>query len=327
MDAFIEPMKAVTAPLPTDRGWAFEVKWDGMRIVAAVDGGEVAAWSARGAPAEERFPELAELVGAVGGRRAVLDGEVVALDEAGRSSFSRLQNRMHLSHAERVAHVRREVPVTFVAFDLLRLDGNDLFTVPYADRRRLLLDLVEPAAHLLVPGHVVDDGAALFAAAAANGLEGLMAKRVESTYQPGRRSPAWRKCKVRRRQEVVIGGWASGEGRRADTIGSLLVGVHDPGRPGNPLLFAGGVGTGFTDADLDRLRARFAELEVDECPFEERPTVIGGRQLSWVRPELVAEVEFGEWTPDGRLRHPSYLGLRSDKDPDRVIREPDGSAG
>ena len=325
MDRFVEPMKAVSADLPTGPGWAFEVKWDGMRVVAATDGVEVDGWSTRGASVAVRFPELAELADAVGGRSAVVDGEVVVLDDEGRSSFSRLQQRMHLADAQKVAQLRREVPVVFVAFDLLRLDGHDLFTVPYLDRRSLLADLLEPGGHLLVPGHVLEDGQAMFDAAAAGGLEGLMAKRTDSTYQPGKRSPAWRKCKVRRRQEVVVGGWLSGEGRRADTIGSLLVGVHDPDAPGNPLRFAGGVGTGFTDDALARLHERFAALVSATCPFDEQPGRVPGRIASWIRPELVAEVEFGEWTPDGRLRHPSYLGLRDDKDPSTVIREPDGA--
>jgi bifunctional non-homologous end joining protein LigD len=328
MAGFVEPMKAISGELPDDDGWAFEVKWDGMRVVVAVGGDAVSAWSARGAVVTQRFPELQELAGAIDGHTAVLDCEVVVLDAAGRSSFSRMQGRMHLDNPAKVELIRRDTPVHAVVFDLLHLDGHDLFDVPYTDRRQLLVDLVEPTAHVLVPEHSVGNGPALFAAAAANGLEGLMAKRLDSLYQPGKRSPAWRKCKVRLQQEVVVGGWASGEGRRANTVGSLLVGVHDPDAPGRPLRYAGGVGTGFSDADLAAWAARFEELATDECPFDPRPPRLpGGRAMHWARPELVIEVQFGEWTPDDRMRHPAYLGLRDDKDPADVVREPTGSAG
>lgn len=328
MAGFIAPMKAVSADLPTGDGWAFEVKWDGMRVEAGVSAaGEVVAWNGRGVPVTNRFPELAELAGAVGGRAVVVDGEAVVLDEAGRSSFSRLQHRMLVEDPGRVSGLLREHPVAYVAFDLLHLDGHDLVDLPYRDRRQLLLDLAEPGGRILVPDHSVGHGPELYAAAAEGGLEGLMAKRLDSPYQPGKRSPSWRKCKVRRRQEVVVGGWLSGDGRRADTVGSLLVGVHEPSRPGNPLVFAGGVGTGFTDQVLEDLRRRLVALRTDRCPFDEPPAAPRGRIASWVDPVLVAEVEFGEWTPDGSLRHPAYLGLRTDKDPATVIREPEGSAG
>src|SRR3954471_19297917 len=188
MAGFVEPMKAISGELPDGDGWAFEVKWDGMRVVVAVDGDTMSAWSARGAVVTQRFPELQELAGAVDGHTAVLDCEVVVLDAAGRSSFSRMQGRMHVDNPAKVELIRRETPVHAVVFDLLHLDGHDLFDVPYTDRRQLLVDLVEPTAHVLVPEHSVGNGPALFAAAAANGLEGLMAKRLDSLYQPGKRS-------------------------------------------------------------------------------------------------------------------------------------------
>lgn len=320
----VAPMKAVSAEVPTDDGWAFEVKWDGMRIVAAVDD-EVRLASATGHDATDRFPELAGLAAHLG-TGVVLDGEVVALDERGRADFGRLQPRMQARSPERVAHLRRTVPVTFVIFDLLGLDGHDTTTLTYLERRRLLADLVTPTETWLVPGHQVGDGPALHAAAAAQGLEGIMAKRIESPYLPGRRSPMWRKCKVRRRQEVVVGGWTPGQGGRSASLGSLLVGVHDPSTPDRPLRFAGGVGTGFTDDVLADLGRRLTAVASDRCPFEPRPPAAVTRGARWVEPSLVVEVAFAEWTGEGRLRHPSHLGLRFDKDPTEVVREPDGSA-
>lgn len=316
----VEPMKGVSGALPTDDGWAFEIKWDGMRVVAEVDD-VVTAQSTNRLEVADRFPELQSLVGHLAGHRAVLDGELVVLDDLGRPDFSRMQNRMHVSKPDRVAALRRDHPVTFVVFDLLHLDDTPTIDLPYVDRRALLLDLVEPGPHRLVPEHQVGHGEELFDAAAATGLEGVMAKRLDSRYLPGKRSSAWRKVKVRRRQELVIGGWTEGSGGRSGALGALLVGVHDP--EGGPLRFAGGVGTGFTDDTLALLRAELAALATDECPFDPPPPRAALRTpATWVRPELVAEVAFGEWTPEGRIRHGSYLGLRADKDPRDVVREP-----
>lgn len=322
----LAPMRAVAGPLPgDDAAWGYEVKWDGMRVVANVDD-RVRLTSANRIDVTPRFPELHGLADHLAGHRAVLDGEVVAFDAQGRSSFPTLQARIHVSDAQRVARLRTEVPVQYVIFDLLHLDGHPTLDLPYVDRRRLLTALVEPAANWTVPAHQVGDGAALFDAATERGLEGVMAKRLDSPYRPGRRSSTWRKCKVRRRQEVVIGGWSTGDGGRAASLGSLLVGVRDPDRSGGPLRYAGGVGTGFTDSLLVDLRARLGTLATDDCPFSPLPPVLVRRTAHWVRPVLVAEVAFAEWTLDDRLRHPSFLGLRVDKDPAVVVREPDPSS-
>lgn len=316
-------MRAVSGPVPEhDEGWAYEVKWDGMRVVADVDADGVRLTNGNGTDVTSRFPELGGLAGHLAGHRAVLDGEVVVLDDTGRSRFQALQARMHVAEPGRVPGLLAEVPVTYVVFDLLQLDDHPTVDLPYLDRRRLLAQLVEPAGSWLVPAHQVGDGRALFEAAGRRGLEGIMAKRLDSPYRVGARSPTWRKCKVRRRQEVVVGGWSEGQGGRSGSLGSLLVGVHDPAAPGRPLRFAGGVGTGFSDADLRRLRDRLAELATDTCPFDPLPPSLVRRTGHWVRPELVAEVAFAEWSDDGRLRHPSYLGTRSDKDPADVVREP-----
>ena len=313
------PMKGSSGALPTADGGAAEIGCDGTPVLAARAAPGVRGHGANGLDVSTRFPELAGLADHLAGHRAVLDGEVAVLDDLGRADFSRLQQRMHVGDPDPV--LRREQPVTFVVFDLLHLDAAPTIDLPYTDRRALLAELVEPGPGWLVPAHQVGHGQELFDAAAATGLEGVMAKRLDSRYLPGKRSSAWRKVKVRRRQELVIGGWTAGTGGRAASLGALLVGVHDP--DGGPLRFAGGVGTGFTDDTLARLQRELAGLATDECPFDPPPPRAALRTpATWVRPELVAEVAFGEWTPDGRVRHGSYLGLRTDKDPRTVVREP-----
>lgn len=315
----IPPMKAVSGDLPADEsGWAFEIKWDGMRALAFVAGGELRLQSANLADITARFPELATLAGALSGHQVVLDGELVALGPGGRPSFGALQHRMHV--ADPCESRRRALvePVTYMIFDLVHMDGRDVTQVPYLDRRRLLADVVPPGPRWQVPAHHGDgDGAALLAAATEAGLEGLLAKRLASRYEPGRRSPAWRKIKVRLRQEFVVGGWQPGEGGRAGTLGSLLVGYFAQGA----LRYAGRVGTGFTERELARLATRLEELSVPSTPFDPVPPTVVSRRARWVSPELVAEVAFGEWTDAGILRHPAYLGLRTDKAPADVVRE------
>ena len=254
-------------------------------------------------------------------RTALLDGELVATDPEGRPSFGLLQQRMHVTTPVEVAARAAEVPIAYVVFDLLHLDGHHLCDVPLTDRRRLLDQVLEPGPRWRVsPLH--DDGPALLEAATTRGLEGVVAKRLDSRYEPGKRTRTWLKVKVRLRQEMVVGGWLPGEGNRSGRIGALLVGYHDAPGDGGPLRFAGRVGTGFKDAELTRLAGLFDELATDDCPFDPPPPraeILRGPR--WIRPELVAELEFGEWTHDDRLRHPSYLGLRDDKDPRDVTRD------
>ena len=313
-------MKAVAGDLPTDAGWVYEVKWDGMRAVAFVDGERLQVRSVNERDVTASWPELSGLPEALPVASAVLDGELVATDDQGRPSFGLLQQRMHISNPAEAARRAAEVPVVYVVFDLLHLDGNDLTGMPLRDRRRLLEQVLEPAASWqLSPHH--EDGAALYDAAVERGLEGIVAKRLDAPYAPGKRSPAWRKVKVRRRQEMVVGGWLPGEGGRAGRIGALLVGYHDREDDGAPLRFAGRVGTGFTEAELGRLASLLQPLATDDCPFDPPPPRADvARGATWVRPELVAELAFAEWTDDGRLRHPSYLGLRTDKPASQVTR-------
>ncbi len=319
--AGLTPMKAVTGTLPADgeEGWAYEIKWDGMRLLAYCDPGatpDLRLQTTRGHDAAPRYPELAGLPAAVG-RPAVVDGEVAVLDADGRTDFGRLQRRMHVLDAQ--GDLQVSDPVTFLAFDLLWLDGNDVTGVPYLDRHRLLTDLLVEGEAWRVSPHHLGDGHALYDSAVARGLEGLMAKRVDSRYEPGKRSPAWRKVKIRRRQELVVGGWLPGEGNRTGSLGALLVGYYD----GTGLRYAGRVGTGFSEPELRRLLGRLEARAVDSSPFVDELPAPVRRLARFVRPELVVEVQFGEWTGDGRLRHPSYLGERTDKDPATVVREPD----
>lgn len=294
-------MKAITGDLPTGDGWVFEPKWDGHRAVVRVRGGRVDALSSTGKDRTPSWPFLAEL-GELELSDTVLDGEIVAFDDQGRHRFQ-LVGRTGSAHA-------------FVVFDVLAHESDDLHREPWSARRALLERLVPRSPHVFVTP-VSDDAAAIMQVTSAQGFEGVIAKRADSRYLPGRRSTSWLKVKHRRQQEVVIGGSLEGTGRRAATFGSLLVGVHDAGA----LRFAGGVGTGFDDATLDRLTQRLDELTTDTCPFDPVPSLPRGR-ARWVRPELVAQVAFAEWTEDGRLRHPTFLGLRDDKDPASVVREP-----
>jgi bifunctional non-homologous end joining protein LigD len=314
------PMKATSGDLPVGDDWTYEVKWDGMRALCFVDDGRLRVQSYNERDVTVSWPELTGLPASLPATTALLDGELVATDGEGRPSFGLLQQRMHVADPAEALRRAAEVPVAYVAFDLLHLDGHDLMGLALTDRRRLLEQVVEPAPRWRTsPMH--DDGPALLAAATEQGLEGVVAKRLDSRYEPGKRTRTWLKVKVRHRQEMVVGGWLPGEGNRTGRIGALLVGYHE--RPGDgPLTFAGRVGTGFKDAELQRLGGLFDGLATDDCPFDPAPPraeILRGPR--WLRPELVAELEFGEWTGDGRLRHPSYLGLRDDKAPEDVTRD------
>ena len=324
MAAQLLPMKATAGALPVGDDWLYEVKWDGMRLVVSIDeappGPTVRLTSANGRDATASYPELAGLGAALGVGSAVLDGEVVAFDAAGRPDFGRLQQRMHVTDARQAADRAAAVPAVLILFDILSLDGHDVTGLPLVERRRLLDSLVAPGAHWQVPS-VHDDGEALFDAATDRGLEGVVAKRKDSTYRPGSRTRDWVKVKVRRRQEFVVGGWAPGEGGRAGRIGGLLVGYHDA--PGiGPLRYAGRVGSGLGDQEIELLAARFAETTVEACPFEPPPPAMHRRGAVWVEPTTVVEVAFAEWTGEGRLRHPSYCGRRVDVDPGAVTAAP-----
>jgi bifunctional non-homologous end joining protein LigD len=331
----LSPMKAVAGDLPTadEDGWAFEVKWDGMRVLAHLlsRSGEptLRLVSANGKDATASFPELAPLVDAVPGHDVLLDGEVVAFRTdaggPGRPDFSRLQQRMHVSSPAEARRRAADVPVSLVVFDLLHLDDSSLLTLPYRDRRRLLADLLPPGPSWSIPPYREGDGQHLLDIVEAQEMEGVVAKRLDSTYQPGRRSPAWRKVKIRRHQEFVVGGWTPGSGNRDGDLGALLLGVvDDPPAPGGDLVltYVGRCGSGFDAAERRDLLRLFADLATERSPFAGLPPDAPDKVVRFVRPEVVVEVAFGEWTSDGVLRHPSYLGRRDDKDPGDVNRDP-----
>ena len=287
-----------------------------MRAVVHLDRGHVAAFGRSGADFTSRYPELRQLARAAGAQRMILDGEVVAFDKEGRPSFQALQSRMHLASDSAVRRKVRELPVTYVIFDLLWLDGHSTLSLTYEDRRRLLESLELEGPRWRTPAYRAGDGEALLEASKAQGIEGIVAKRLDCPYEPGRRASGWIKVKNVTSQELVIGGWTPGEGGRGSSLGALCVGVHDDdGR----LLYAGKVGTGFTEATLGLLKRELEPLRRDTSPFDGRQPPKG---TVFVEPRLVADVEFREWTQTGTLRAPSFKGLRDDVDPAEVVREP-----
>ncbi len=305
-------------PLPAeDALWAYELKWDGVRAVAYVEGGRVRLMSRNDLDVTRSYPEVRGIGEALGSVTAVLDGELVTFDRAGRTSFGRLQERMHVTEAATARRLAERVPVVYLVFDVLHLDGRSTVDLPYARRRELLEGLALSGPSWRVPPSFAGAGADVLAASREHGFEGIVAKRRQSRYLPGRRSPDWRKVKHVRMQEVLVAGWRPGRGRRAGGIGSLILGV--PGPEG--LEHVGGVGTGFTAAMLDDLAARLARLERRTSPFARELPRAETRDAHWVTPQLVGEVAFTEWTSDGRLRHPSWRGLRPDTAPSDVLRE------
>ena len=310
----VPPMLAVPGPLPPDEdAFAYEVKWDGVRTLASVSDGQVHLESRKLVDITPRYPELSDLASCVG-RPVLLDGEVVAFDEAGRPSFGHLQHRMHLNDPRDVRRRMETHPVTFMVFDLLWLEDRFVVELPYVERRQLLESLGLDHPCLSVPRNHVGDGAGLLAATRAQGLEGIVVKRLSSPYEPGRRSRSWVKVKAKPRQDVVVGGWIPGSGNRSGRIGALLAGYYDP----SGLRFAGRVGTGFTERTLEELGRALVSLERPTSPFADS---VPYKQARFVEPRLVADVEFGEWTAGGTMRHPSFKGLRDDKAPEEVVRE------
>lgn len=310
-DAALRPMLATPAtslPSPAeDRRWGYEFKWDGVRAIGRVHAGGLTLLSRNDRDITVSYPEVVELGSVAGLGDTVLDGELVAFDSAGRPSFGALQQRMHVTSRTALVHLVEQVPVTYLLFDILTLRGRSLLMEPFESRRATLeaLDLRGPSWQ--TPPYFRGDGPDILAASLSNGLEGVLAKRLDSTYHPGQRSPYWLKIKNLRTQDVVVGGWKPGQGRRSGLPGSLLLGVPGP----DGLEYIGKVGTGFSDRTLAQIGTRLAELAAAESPFTEVPRA-HARDAQWVRPVLVGEVEFVEWTPEGRLRHPSWRGLRHD---------------
>ena len=316
MPDFIPPMRATLATNPfNDPDWLFEVKWDGYRVEAVVRDGHARLWTRNRQDAARYFPDLAGPAPWIDAREAIVDGEVVALDEEGRPRFSLLQDRTGIRTGRAAGTKRpgRPAPIVFQAFDLLHLDGRSLLDVPLEERKRLLRSRLREHPLVRYAGHVEADGDAFFAAAGAQDLEGIVAKQRRSHYEPGRRSRAWLKLKIRQEQEVVVVGWLPGQGSHAD-LGSLILAV----RSGDRWVHAGQVGSGLDARTRRELRAALDELARAASPLDPAPRLKGAR---WVEPRLVIRVEFAEWTADGLLRQAAFKGLEPGRDPREVRRE------
>jgi len=303
------PMLATLAEeVPRGAGWAFEVKWDGYRAVMTLAGGEATLTSRNGNDLTRRFSGVAkELPKAVRTPDCVLDGEVCALDDAGRSSFSAMQQG------------KPGTPIVYYVFDVMEIDGETVIDLPLVERRKRLEQLLDRRNKSVRLSEAFDDGRALFEAAKQQHLEGVVAKRLDSRYLPGKRTRDWLKIKTHSEQEFVVAGYTKGTGRRASSFGSLVLAHY----AGGELVYAGNVGTGFNSKEIEKLLDRLRPLRRDSSPFREIPKMPKVRRsdVIWVEPELVVEVEFAEWTHDGRLRAPSYQGIREDKSAHEVRRE------
>lgn len=311
-------MLATLGDLPRGEGWTYEVKWDGVRALTRVEdagaGRAMTITSRTGKDITGRYPELADLVDAVpeAALPLELDGEIVAFDDHGRPSFGALQGRMHLDDRVRSAALAAEAPVSYAVFDVLEVAGKDVTGLALEDRRVLLEKLAIDADHVSVPAPY-NDGEALLAQMIERGMEGVIAKRASSIYNPGRRTREWIKVKPKPSQEFVIGGWTDGTGHRSESFGALLLGYHEDGS--SRLTYAGNVGSGFDDHTLGEVFEKLSALATDESPFEDTAEI---RNSHFVLPLLVAEIEYGEVTADGHLRHPVFKGLRDDKPADEV---------
>jgi bifunctional non-homologous end joining protein LigD len=314
----MSPMLATTGELPPDDGaWALEMKWDGVRALGYAQAGQLRLLSRSGRPVTQSYPELQGLAAGLPAGGAVVDGEIVAFGDGGAPSFETLQLRMHVADAAQARRLAAEVPVSYLAFDLLWLEGRLLLGEQYRVRRGLLDQLAVAGPRWQAPPAFTGEPAAdILRVSVLQGLEGIVAKRLDSRYVQ-KRSPSWRKIKNVLRQEVVVGGWRPGKAGRAGQIGSLLVGIG--GTDG--LGYAGHVGSGLTDHDLALLGGRLAALRRNTPPFAGPVPPEHARDAVWTEPLLVVDVAFSGWTSAGMMRHPVYKGLRTDKDPAQVIRE------
>jgi bifunctional non-homologous end joining protein LigD len=321
MPASIRPMLAtLSASLPADQErWSFEYKWDGVRAIAYWDGRRLKIESRNQLEITHRYPELHALAEAMGSRTLVLDGEIVALDAAERPSFERLQRRMHVQDRGAIRRLMGEVPVYYLIFDLLYLDGRSLTSMPLIQRRDMLEELTLVGATWRLSPADVAEGQAMLEAARQQNLEGIVAKRLDSLYEPGRRSPAWLKIKIIARQEFVVGGWVPEGNQDRGRVGALMLGYYEPqARGARRLRYAGSVGSGFNAEWHRRLVALLAATPRTDSPFADAVPKAGVR---FVEPKLVTEVEYRRWPAGGMVQQAAFKGLRVDKDPQHVVDE------
>ncbi len=322
MPEHVVPMLSRLGALPHDAGWAYEVKWDGVRAIVYSEPGRLRIESRSLAEITDRYPELAPLARALGAHRVVLDGEIVSFDESGRPSFEALQQRINSSPSA-ARRLAAAAPVTYVIFDLIWLDGHSLADRPYRERRDALDALGLDGERWRTPAALRGAGPDVLEASRAGGLEGIVAKRLDSRYRPGQRDGSWLKIKNTARQEFVVGGWSAGNGRRGGGIGALLLGVHEAD---GSLRYVGKVGSGLRESDLERLEHLLGGLARKTSPFA-AGTLRPPRGATFTQPRVVVEVEFREWTRDRALRAPVFKGLRDDRPPREVVLELEGASG
>jgi len=324
LPATVRPMLASPGRPPARdlAAWSVEFKWDGVRALAFAEAGKLRLVSRTGKDITATYPEVSPLGRAIAHKQVLLDGEIVAFS-GGRPDFEALQPRMHVSSPAQALRLAEQTPVTYLAFDVLQLDGRPLMRLPYTERRTLLEQIIpNGGGWLSPPAFPGEDLEAVLSASAANGLEGVVVKRLDSAYEPGARSGNWLKLKNVLSQEVVVAGWKPGKGNREGLIGSLLVGCYGTtAAGGRGLLYCGHVGTGFSDKTLRMLTRRVEPLRRPESPFDDPVPAEYARSAVWVEPRLVIEVAFDRWTRAGRMIAPAYRGLRDDKDPGDVVRE------
>lgn len=318
-------MLAVLSNLPPDQEkFAFEYKWDGVRAISYWDGRALRIESRNQLDITRRYPELTDLGPALGKRPTIVDGEILALDASGRPSFPMLQKRMHAEGPDNIRRLMKQVPVLYVLFDVLWADGKSTMTLPYTERRRILEELtIAGPAWQTTPSHV-GQGTAMLHAAQTSSLEGVVAKRLDSVYEPGRRSPHWLKIKVIFGQEFVIGGWIPEKGIHHDRVGALLLGYYECPTSGQPatLRYAGSVGTGYNAALHVQLTQALKQRAVNHSPFSDR---VPKKDVVYVTPDLVAEIEYRRWPQEGLVQQASFKGLRTDKRAGEVVKEGQGS--
>ena len=324
----IKPMLAKPGSLPDEQDkCSFEIKWDGIRAIFYLEKNKYKLLSRNLKDITGQYPEFLALAEETGSNCTdlILDGEIVAFDSSGLPSFSRLQHRMGLTQDKAIREMMQKVPTHYMIFDILSLNGSLLLHKTYSERRAILENLRLDGAHWQTPAYKTGNGTDILAASRKLGLEGIIVKRLDSSYQPGKRTGAWLKIKNQHRQELLICGWVPGQGTRAGTIGALLIGYYDvlpqiataSGIP-QQLLYAGKAGTGFTQDFLAMLSKRLESIARQTNPFAQDPAV---KNAHFVEPVLIGEFEFTEWTPNNTLRHPAFKGLRDDKDPRQIIRE------